>query len=81
MEQINSFPCVKCWQIYSEESGAYKGFICENCQNKQIKEYEQEIRKIIIDDYKQHILFIGNEILVENMSAVDFWEKLKMYCL
>ncbi len=51
-DQATSFPCGKCGIVYSEESGAYKGFICENCQNKEIKEYEQEIRKIIIDDYK-----------------------------
>jgi len=28
------FPCKKCKTMFSEESGAYKGFICEDCQNE-----------------------------------------------
>ena len=29
--QANSFPCAKCGRVWSEESGAYKGFVCEDC--------------------------------------------------
>ena len=31
--QNNSFPCSICGIIWSEESGAYEGFICEDCLN------------------------------------------------
>lgn len=30
-EQANSFVCVGCGGLYSEESGATQGFTCENC--------------------------------------------------
>lgn len=29
--QANSYPCRICGEVYSEESGAEKGFVCENC--------------------------------------------------
>ena len=29
---MDSFACRKCKTVYTEESGAYEGFICENCQ-------------------------------------------------
>ncbi len=32
IDQSNSFACKKCKIIYTEESGAYKGFICEDCE-------------------------------------------------
>lgn len=48
---------------------------------KTLKEYEQEIRIIIVDEFKEHILFVGNEILDDKISAKDFWEKLKLFCL
>jgi hypothetical protein len=31
--QANSFPCKICKEIFTEESGAYEGFTCENCLN------------------------------------------------
>ena len=30
-EQVNAFACVECGEVYSEESGAYQGFTCEQC--------------------------------------------------
>lgn len=30
-DQANSFPCSKCGEVFTEESGAERGFICENC--------------------------------------------------
>jgi transcription initiation factor IIE alpha subunit len=29
--QENSFPCKRCGVVYTEESGAYSGFVCEDC--------------------------------------------------
>lgn len=31
-EQVNSFARAKCGEVYTEESGAYKGFTCESCK-------------------------------------------------
>ena len=31
-KQANSFPCKKCFIIYSEESGADENFICDDCR-------------------------------------------------
>jgi len=31
MTQENSFPCRKCGEMFTEESGASENFICENC--------------------------------------------------
>jgi len=47
----------------------------------ELEKYEQEIRQIILDEYKKHILFIGNEILEDNMTAIEFWKKLQRLCL
>lgn len=33
-EQGNSFACIECGKVYSEESGAYTGFICDECDTK-----------------------------------------------
>ena len=33
-KQANAFPCVECGEVYSEESGAYEGFTCEECVSK-----------------------------------------------
>jgi len=30
-EQVNSFECAGCGEVYTEESGAYEGFTCESC--------------------------------------------------
>lgn len=48
---------------------------------KTIKEYEQEIREILFKEFKDHILYIGNEILSEDITAKEFWNKLKILCL
>lgn len=34
-EQVNSFACAECGEVYTEESGAYKGFVCESCISKE----------------------------------------------
>jgi len=31
----NSFPCKICGTVFSEESGAFPGFVCEDCQEAQ----------------------------------------------
>jgi len=49
--------------------------------SNELEKYEQEIRQIILDEYKNHIRFLGNEILEENMTAIDFWKKLQQLCL
>ena len=38
--QMNSFVCKVCREIFTEESGAYEGFVCENCQDKEAQEYK-----------------------------------------
>ena len=45
--QENSFPCGNCGIVYSEESGAYDGFICDEC-----KEHEKE--KVNESLYESH---------------------------
>jgi len=30
-EQANSFECVKCGSIWTEEAGASQGFTCDDC--------------------------------------------------
>lgn len=46
-----------------------------------LKKYEQEIREILFKEFKNHVLYIGNEILDDKISAKDFWEKLQQLCL
>jgi len=31
MTQENSFPCRGCGEVFTEESGAFENFICEDC--------------------------------------------------
>jgi hypothetical protein len=53
--------------------------------DKDINEYEQEIREILFAEnirlFKNHVLYVGNEILDDTISAKDFWEKLQQLCL
>jgi hypothetical protein len=49
--------------------------------SNELEKYEQEIRQIILAEYKNHILYLGNEILEDNMTAIDFWRKLQQLCL
>jgi hypothetical protein len=46
-EQTNSFPCVECGEVYTEESGAYEGFVCDICIAKQ----SEQTLKIIDHDF------------------------------
>ena len=46
-EQDNSFPCVECGEVYTEESGAYEGFVCDICIAKQ----SEQTLKIIDHDF------------------------------
>jgi len=48
---------------------------------KKIEKEEQEIREILYKEFKDHILLIGNEILEDNITVRDFWERLKILCL
>lgn len=49
--------------------------------DEKLKQYEQEIREILFKEFKNHILYIGNEIIDDKISAIDFWEKLQKLCL
>lgn len=42
---------------------------------------KEEFRLAILDQERKHIRYVGNEILEEEMTAKDFWEKLKVLCL
>lgn len=44
--QANSFKCRKCGTYYSEESGAYSGFTCEDCTGAP----KPKIVKITVED-------------------------------
>jgi len=46
MTQENSFPCRKCGEVFTEESGASENFICENCYTEDYK--TQEFKDMIM---------------------------------
>lgn len=41
--QSNSFLCKICGEVFTEESGSYKGFTCESCQDKIDRKKEELI--------------------------------------
>jgi hypothetical protein len=49
--QANSFACVKCGEMQTEESGAYDGFICEECNQAteydRVEELQQQQQQVI----------------------------------
>jgi transcription initiation factor IIE alpha subunit len=58
--QVNSFPCRVCCQVFTEESGASKDFVCENCKSfKRGKYYNQ---KETIKTIKRHLKGIETAI-------------------
>ena len=58
--QVNSFPCKICGQVFTEESGGYKGFICENCiRAKILKQYN---KKETIKTIKRHLTGIQKAV-------------------
>ena len=66
--QANSFACKICEQIFTEESGAYKGFICEHCESAKIlNRYNKENHKEeTIKTIKRHLK--GIEKAVEKLE-------------
>lgn len=75
----NSYPCSVCKEVFSEESGACEGFICEDCLGEMSYKEQLKYYAKMADKYFSFckICPTGEEIVeyvaqcVENQSGCD----------
>jgi len=77
-KQTNSFPCVVCGEVYTEESGAEEGFTCEQCNLRKLR--LASIKKLIytlknselyeIQDFLTHEIYLSN-VCIANGSEKE----------
>lgn len=63
----NSFPCAICKKVYTEESGAEHGFICDDCKQD---DYELVLASDTFDDDNGELEY-GINWLDEDKNIVD----------
>jgi len=56
---VNSYPCKRCKKVYTEESGAEEGFICEDCQEDFSNKSYKEQLKIYAEEAYEYFSRVG----------------------
>jgi hypothetical protein len=60
--QANSFPCGNCGIVYSEESGAYDGFICDDCKAHEKEKVNESLYESLWNNDKVQFARLINEM-------------------